>query len=333
MRRLLPLSLLLLACSFAPAHADQVEDSTWVPKVAKPTFTGRHVVVMIDQKHNNYFSRSTHYRAFAALLAKDGMIVAPGVQRFGPSLLKNCQVLVVADAAGAPQWSAPKASAPAFYAGESDVVGKWVEEGGSLLLVVDNDPFASAMKELVGRFGVDMSYGPTVDPEHQDPETRNPGCLLFRRDQGLIADHPIMRGRDAGERIDQVATFTGQSLTGPRGSTGLLILGPAAADLPGSTGVTRTVDPEAERLTKMDPELKSRGALPAVGRFQALAFEYGKGRVVVLGDGAMFSTQKVVGDEARARGKDALRIGLNRPDLDNQQFALNILHWLTRELN
>jgi hypothetical protein len=32
-------------------------------------------------------------------------------------------------------------------------------------------------------------------------------------------------------------------------------------------------------------------------------------------------------------GKDYLLMGLNRPDLDNAQLALNIVHWLTRVLN
>ena len=37
--------------------------------------------------------------------------------------------------------------------------------------------------------------------------------------------------------------------------------------------------------------------------------------------------------EARRRGKDHLRIGLNRADLDNQQFALNVVRWLGRVLD
>ena len=80
--------------------------------------------------------------------------------------------------------------------------------------------------------------------------------------------------------------------------------------------------------------MNTPGAVTAVGRFQGLAFDFGKGRVVVLGEAAMFSSQFVLGTDARRMRKSRLRIGLNRPDLDdNQQFALNVLRWLARELN
>jgi hypothetical protein len=333
MRRTLASTLLVVAFLASPVHGGQVEDSTYVPKVAKPAFSGRPPMVMIDQMHHNYFTMKGLYRSFASLLTQDGMRVFPGVQRFGPALLQICQVLVVADASGSAQWNSPEAREPAFMASECAVVEKWVKEGGSLLLIVDSPPFASAMKDLVTRFGVDMSMGYTLDTHRYDPLMGNPGCLLFSREKDLIGDHPITRGRDASERINHVVTFTGQSLKGPPGSTGLLVLSPWAADLPFGPDASHRADPEALRKSQMDPDLKEKGALPAVGRFHGVAFGYGKGRVVVLGDGAMFSTQKVVGNDARVMEKNFLLIGMSRPDLDNQQLALNILHWLTRVLN
>jgi hypothetical protein len=80
--------------------------------------------------------------------------------------------------------------------------------------------------------------------------------------------------------------------------------------------------------------VSTSGAVTAVDRFQGLAFGFGKGRVVVLGEASMFGSRFVLGTEAQRMGKDRLRIGLNRPDLDdNRQFALNVLRWLARELN
>ncbi len=333
MRRLLPLGLVIAVLFAASARAQQEQDSTYVPRVAKPAFTGRRLSVMIDQKHNNYFTMSGRYRAFAELLRQDGLFVMPGVQRFSSTLARSCQLLVVADASGSPRWNSTAASGPAFFPDESDILAKWVEGGGALLLIVDNAPFSLAMNELVGRFGVDMGYGVTVDTLHEDPETKNPGCLLFTREDGLIADHPITLGRDSSERIRRVVVFTGQSLGGPRGSKGFLVLSPTAADIPAGAGMARPVDPEAARRSRIGADLRAAGALPAVGRYQGLAFEFGKGRVVVLGDGAIFGAQKVVGEQARALGKPVLRLGLNRPDLDNQQLALNVVHWLLRVLD
>ncbi|HVP14620.1 MAG TPA: DUF4350 domain-containing protein [Terriglobales bacterium] len=327
-------TVLLFSSLFAvPARADQIEDSTFVPKVANPAFTAKHPVVMIDQAHHNYFSMRQHYRAFVSLLAKDGARVIPGVQRFSPTLLATCQVLVVADAMGGDNFANVSAHALAFQASECSALQDWVRAGGGLLLISEYAPFCDAMRDLIGGFGVTMSFGMTVDPHRMDPETGSPGCILFSRAQGSIADHPITRGRDKSERIERVATFTGQSLLGPPGSHGLLVLGPSAADYPPSAGAPqRKIDPEARRLSQLTDDMKAAGLLPAVGRFQAVAFTLGKGRVVVLGEGAMFAAQKVVGPDAQLLGKQEVRMGLNRPDLDNAQFALNILHWLARIL-
>ena len=53
---------------------------------------------------------------------------------------------------------------------------------------------------------------------------------------------------------------------------------------------------------------------------------FGKGRVVAAGEAGMFgATGPVPGRKTR--------FGLNVPGNDNRQFALNILHWLSRLLN
>ena len=45
--------------------------------------------------------------------------------------------------------------------------------------------------------------------------------------------------------------------------------------------------------------------------------EFGKGRVVICGEAAMFTSQN--GDP-----------GMNYPGTDNKQLLLNIAHWLTK---
>jgi hypothetical protein len=54
------------------------------------------------------------------------------------------------------------------------------------------------------------------------------------------------------------------------------------------------------------------------GSSQGLAFTHGKGRVVVLGEAAMITAQKV----------EELRFGMQIPGNDNEAFALNIVRWL-----
>jgi hypothetical protein len=335
MRRMLLFAWLLLAVAAAPARSQrQVEDTTLVTTVAKPAFTSRAPIVMIDEAHRNLFTMEGAYRAFANLLSQDGLRVIPGVQAFSPQFLKTCQVLVVADAVGSADPSAASARASAFRIPECDAVRDWVKAGGSLLLIADHAPYGSAMDSLAVRFGVDFGKGRTLDTRRVDPETGNVGCILFTRAKDMLGDHAITRGRDKTERINRVTTFTGQSLMGPRGSTGLLVLGPSSWDMPYTPDARRKATPEARRKADTTSVVKRPGSVTAVDRFQGLAFGFGKGRVVVLGEASMFGSKFIFGREARQMRKDRLRIGLNRPDLDdNQQFALNVLRWLARELN
>jgi len=77
----------------------------------------------------------------------------------------------------------------------------------------------------------------TIDPSNYDQELgklfgdAGQGILVFTRDKGLVADHPITRGRDEKERINRVMTFVGQSLKGAAGSISFLKLAPTALDV------------------------------------------------------------------------------------------------------
>jgi hypothetical protein len=142
----------------------------------------------------------------------------------------------------------------------------------------------------------------------------NPTFLRFSRDNGLLGDHPITRGRDASERIGTVVSFTGQSLTVPAGATALLSLGRTADERP--TRADMFADPnDATRFTS------------AAGRAQGLAMTVGRGRVVVLGEAAMFSAQII-----RRPEQPPILMGMNVPGSDDQQFCLNVLHWLSHAL-
>jgi hypothetical protein len=57
------------------------------------------------------------------------------------------------------------------------------------------------------------------------------------------------------------------------------------------------------------------------GQAQGLAFKFGKGRIVMLGEAAMLSAQVF--------GPKNSPMGMNVPGNDNRQFALNIMHWLS----
>jgi hypothetical protein len=211
---------------------------------------------------------------------------------------------VISNALGAPLMGSPKASEPAFTEEECDAVKDWVTGGGNLLLIADHAPMGAAAEKLSLRFGVEMSKGYTADPQNYDAASNNQGFITYNRDNKLLADHEITRGRNDQERISKVIAFTGQSLKGPAGSQAFLKLADTAVDVEPNRG-------GGERKT-----------VSAAGRAQGIALRFGKGRVVVLAEAAMLSAQVV--------GPQRMKFGMNRTDTDNLQLALNIMHWLSR---
>jgi hypothetical protein len=147
---------------------------------------------------------------------------------------------------------------------------------------------------------------------------------LFSRDDKLIGDHSITRGRNDSERITRVVTFTGQSLKGPDGSTSLLILSETAIDQFPSDAGPNAVAGGGQGRGRRRATLNGPGTAPpasAAGRSQGVAFTFGKGRVVVLGEASQLSAQRA-GPQQRA-------MGMNFTDSDNRQWAINIMHWLS----
>ncbi|HEV2801861.1 MAG TPA: hypothetical protein VGW12_15400 [Pyrinomonadaceae bacterium] len=284
------------------SFAQQVADPNFDTKIARPAYTSKHPKVLFDEAHNNFHTADGRYKPFADLIKSDGYTVTPNRQPFTLAALKLYDILIISNALGAPQMNATKASNSAFTDPECDAVRDWVRAGGALLFIADHAPMGAAAERLAERFGVGMSKAFTLDPANSPPADNNPGFILYTRENKLLGDHAITRGRDASERINRVLAFTGQSLKGSAESVAFMKLADTAKDaMPGT------------------PEQTS-----AAGRAQGLAFSFGKGRVVVLGEAGMLSAQLA--------GADKKPFGMNRPGIDNRQLALNIMHWLSRLL-
>lgn len=283
--------------------AQQVADPDFDTKVARPACTKKHPKVLLDEAHNNFHTASGRYKPFADLITSDGYHVTPGTEKFSKETLKGLDVLVISNALGAPAMGSPEASNSAFTDEECDAVRDWVRGGGSLLLIADHAPMGAANAKLGERFGVDMSKGYTGDPSNYDVESNNQGSIVYTRENKLLGDHSITRGRNDSEKISRVIAFTGQSLKGPAGSVAFMKLADTAIDsIPTGQG-------------------NERREVSAAGRAQGIAFKSGKGRVVVLAEAAMMSAQLA--------GPNKVKFGMNKPGTDNRQLALNIMHWLS----
>ena len=279
----------------------QIADPDFDAAVARPAFAEHHPRVLFDEAHFNRHTTAGRYKPFADLIANDGFHITANRRKFSQDTLSNCDVLVIANAMAGKEAS----TKPAFGDDECEAVGRWVRGGGALLLVADHAPYGSAAKNLANTFGVDMRDGYTKDAEHCYRQNRIlfDWQLVFTRDNRLLADHPITRGRNRQEYLQRVMTFGGQSLKGPDNSTAILKLADTAFD---------------------HPSFNSRKTTPAAGRAQAVAFPFGKGRVVVLGEAAVLTAQVlwIEGQPPQSH------MGMNVAGFDNRQFTLNIMHWL-----
>ncbi len=173
---------------------------------------------------------------------------------------------------------------------EVAAVRHWVAGGGSLFLIADHAPFDVAATDLGKAFGVRFSNGVSRDPKDSS------GRLLFRRADGTLMDHVITEG------INEVATFTGTSFQVERPSQPLLVFG-------------SNVYSFKEQNDPNPVSLKDH--------VQGAVIQFGRGRVAVFGEAAMFSAQ--------ITGPDRHPMGMNAPIAKhNAKFLLNVMHWLAR---
>ena len=301
-------------------HAQQMADPSFNSSVQRPAYTRTHPTVVIDEAHSNFHTAEGRYKPFADLLRSDGYRVLSGTKRFEKGSLKGVRVLVISNA------QAPDAtddfSGPAFTEQECDVLRDWVRAGGSLLLIADHAPLGGAAENLAKRFGVEMGKGFVFDLTNSEA---NPTLLVFSRENGLLGDHPLLRGRNPSEQVKRVVAFTGQSLGVPDGAIALLKLGPSAYESPSRKELGAALGMDS----KEGPAQKSitAHAKPAGDRAQGIAMKFGKGRLVVFGEAAMFSAQVIRFKEGEQQRE--FKMGMNVPGSDDRQLALNVLHWLS----
>ena len=296
-------SLLVARAAWRRSAALQFADPAFVAAVARPAYTSTHPRVAIDEGHHNIHTASGTYRPFAELLRHDGYDVVAFEGRFTATALEPVRVLVIANALGAPFPFMDAAHHPAFTDEECDAVVRWVERGGALLLIADHAPAGAAARGLAAKFGVRMSGRTLHDSLHAVPPgpgtARHDGWLVFSRENYMLGAHPVVEGRDPGERVRRVVTFTGQSLVADANAVPILRASDAAGD----------VDPATGRETT------------GVNRTQLVVRTFGRGRVAIAGDAA-FLTAQVTNHKQTA-------FGMQHPASDDRQLALNLAHWLS----
>lgn len=259
----------------------QMADSNFNTKVTRPAYTNEHPKVLFDEAHKNIHTADGLYKPFVSLITNDGYQVVPNKEKFSPKTLDGYSILIIANAQS-PTDSQVESSA--FTDEECDAVRDWVQAGGSLLLITDHAPTGAVAENLAKRFNVEMSKGMTEDAKNYDASSSDTTQLVFTRENGLLPEHPITQGRDESEHINRVMSFTGQSLKAPENSTAFLKLGDSAQNRAAKIEVEQSGSDTRVKIKYGEPT-------PAVGFAQAVVLQFGKGRVVVLGEAAMLTAQ------------------------------------------
>jgi len=285
------------------SDAQQVADTLFKANIGSPAYkeaTGP--TVLLDEGHHNFHTMAGRYLAFTRVLQQDGYVVKPHRGRLVQNDLGGAKILVIANALAKENeddWNLPTPSA--FDSAEIAAVRNWVNDGGSLMLIADHMPFPGAAGLLASKFGVLVGNGFALDAGTES------GRMRFSRSDSSLADHAITRGRNASERVDSVISFTGQAFRLDGTGDALMKLGP---------NIVLLMPEVAWQFSKLTPSISASGML------QGAAIQYGRGRVAVFGEAAMFSAQ--------LSGPDRAPAGMNDPTAPhNAQFLLNVVHWLS----
>jgi hypothetical protein len=132
------------------------------------------------------------------------------------------------------------------------------------------------------------------------------GPDLFTVSDGTLKDNFITKGRSELEKVDSIYSFTGEAFQIPEDATPVLILNSNFISLMPDT---------AWNFKDDTPQIS------VAGWSQGAVKKFGKGKIAVWGEAAMFSAQ--------IAGEQKIQVGMNAPKAKyNYQLLLNIIHWL-----
>lgn len=276
----------------------QRPDCTYAPAVTDPYYgTCRGPLILVDRTHDNFHNVApespTHkgrYWGFAKLLMADGYDVRDSATPFSTLLPSTtAKILVIANA------RPTNGSTEALSAADIAAVVNWVDQGGSLLLVIDHPPL-NFVGALLQGFGLVRFAGASADPPCILPNGPN-SCRTFTRATGTLNPSAVVaNGFAVGEDINQVSTFTGTAVSlaasPPLGAAyeGVLIF-PAGTIAGGGVNIS--------------------------GFWQGVAIQFGSGKVYVQAEASALSAQ------VKPSGMMGMQI-----TPDNEQYLRNIIHWL-----
>lgn len=270
--------------------------------VPNPAFAeGKGPVVAVDSGHYNYHTMAGRYAPFAALLRNDGFAVTDFNLPFNSNNFSKIRLLVISNALPAEladHWKMPAPSA--FTPSEIVALRDWVVKGGSLLLIADHQPFSRSARDLALAFGFQFEDG-VVERDPMDGRRD-----IFSTADGSLRPDVITQGRKNGEAVTKLRTFAGSAFRAPPGARPIIVF------------------PSGFKIHDCGLPCPAGAAeQEAGGLLQGAVMSFGKGRIAVFGEAAMFSAQLVT------TTTPPFRFGFGAAGAEqNKQFILNLVHWL-----
>jgi hypothetical protein len=308
--------LLIIALTFLFASCQEPEPPISSKSGGRSLESSIGSVIAFDEGHNNIIEDYSLFGLMEEYLSAAGFVVRQHLGTFTLESLDGIHILHIANAV-APEnqnnWSLPTPSA--FTPEEIEVLYNWVNDGGSLLMVIDHMPFGGSFEDLAGAFDIEVSNGFAVDERflsgYSNKLIGEAGYLVSRRTDGTLVNHPILDDTEPYGRIELLATDAGSAFRLPAHAFSLITFGPNILSL------------EPEVSWEFDSGTARRRV---TGWSQAGVIEVGKGHVAVLGDNFLFIAPAFLAPPLWDDEKSA-KFGIH-----NAQFTLNLLHWLSGHL-
>lgn len=266
---------------------------------------GKGPKVIIHRAVSPYAQRGS-FDPFKILSTSDGLTVNYLDRAIDKVTLSNTAILVIPNAYTNDYRQYSTLEAPSVYSDvEIALIKNWVQEGGSLLVLADHSPFAGGTIKLADAFGFSYMTGHTLNKSSLS--NRVNVNIDFSRENGLLADHPITNGSTGRKKISHYFAFGGQAIIAAKGAASIL-----------------TTPNHFETMLGFSAknDFYSAPRLPTGGQSQGAAMDYGKGRLVIMGETGGFTAQIIAG---------RVPFGFENPEADeNKEFILATMRWLAR---
>ena len=281
-------------------------DNLYSPNFTREYNKGEGPDIYIDEAHNNTHTASGTYRPFANILSDDGYVIKAFKEKFTKKSLEQVEILVISNALNKKNIEEDFPVYSAFNDDEIENLNTWVKNGGALFLIADHAPFSGASKKLALTFGFEFTDGYALKKK----SSKYPSDL-FIRENNTLTENIITNGRNTSEYVDSVMTFVGQAFKIPNSAISILTFD--------QNYILKTL----EIVNGIEVEKTESIA----GYSQGAILSYGKGRVAVYGEAAMFTGQLPAGLSWIKRGFNSSNAK------NNYKLLLNTIHWLENTNN